>query len=141
MSSVTCRACARREREIQRLEKELAAVGRKASNSDIREIYEFWLKETGREPELYVLTEGRRRKIATRLREGYSVLQLKHAIAGAAVAGYRSPDGVRYDDLPTILQSPEKVDLNLERYEATIGRNLRRDKGRTRLRDRLVGGV
>ena len=90
------------------------------SNSNaVREIYEYWLQQTGREAARYRLTAERRKKVQSRLRT-YTVADIKAAIDYAAESEFHqgnNDSGKRYDDLTTICMN----DTRLETYRNSLG--------------------
>ncbi len=60
-------------------------------------------------------SDKRARKVAARLKEGYSVADLKQAVEGAVANAHVSEKGERYDDLELICRDATKVDLFMSR--------------------------
>ena len=80
--------------------------------SDVVELFEYWQERTGHGKAK--LTPERESKVKARLRQGYSVLQIRAGIDGAALNPPRSDDGVVHDDLVSICRNGGQ----LERYIA-----------------------
>lgn len=91
----------------------------------VREVFDHWVATMGKKTGAK-LSADRRRKIQARLREGYTVDQLKQAVDGCAASAYhmardptKNPDGTVYNDLELICRSGSKVEnfiqkLNLQ---------------------------
>jgi hypothetical protein len=85
----------------------------------VREIFEYWqleCKHHGAKP-----SPDRVRKVRARLREGYTVHQIKEAIDGAARGATVDENGKVWDDLELICRSGSKL-------ESFIGRPARKKK-------------
>lgn len=85
---------------------------------DVRAVFTHWLAITKHDAARTKLTKERRAKIVARLREGYTVDQLKQAIDGCAKSPFHSGDndrGQRYDDIVTTLKSGSSVEQHIER--------------------------
>lgn len=96
-----------------------APVERGSTNgSDVRELFEFWQQRCGHPNAKF--TDGRRRKLAARLREGYSPEQIRVAIEGAAVDAYTNDQGKTFDDLELICRTGEKLESFIERGERSV---------------------
>lgn len=125
-----CRGCMSRALRIRDLEAEVERLTHQANGTvpseDVREVFGFWRRECNH-PRAQ-LTEGKRRKITARLKErpvmGTTRKEdLLMAISGAAASAYTDESsGVRYDGIETIFANAEKVELNLQRYEASRAR-------------------
>jgi len=88
----------------------------------IAELHELEGRRTQVRPRKY--TPKRKQKALARLREGYTVEQLKGAIDGCLLSPWhrgKNPSGVVYDDLELILRNGEKVDQFLQMKERTGG--------------------
>lgn len=91
----------------------------RSSVADVREIFEYWQRACNHPSSK--LSPDRRRKIETRLREGYSVEQIKAAVDGAAVGAFVGDNGKRFDDIELICRNGSKL-------ESFIGRHASADK-------------
>lgn len=87
-------------------------------SSTIRELFGYWQQRCSHEGAK--LTEGRRRKVTARLREGYSPDQIRVAIDGAAVAPFINDQGKRFDDLELICRTGEKLEDFIARGEQSV---------------------
>jgi hypothetical protein len=77
----------------------------------VRDVFEFW-KNTFNRNGRTKLTEGRRRALRARLREGYEADRIKRAILGCAGSDFHVSNG--HTDLTLICRNGEK----LERFES-----------------------
>jgi len=87
-----------------------------ATSTDVRDVFEYWVMVMGKTDKA-LLTPGRRQKIKARLREGYSVDQLKRAIDGCRASEFHqgmNDKGRKFDDLDLICRSGEKVEQFIE---------------------------
>lgn len=78
------------------------------------DVFRYWVKATGRTANAK-FSQDRRTKVEARLREGYTVAQLKAAIDGCAATPHnqgKNDRGTRYDDLELICRGGS----NVERY-------------------------
>lgn len=83
------------------------ASGEKDGNGEaVKRIFETWQKRSGHVRAK--LSPGRRKKIAARLREGYSEADVLRAIDGALASAYHVENG--YDDIELICRSAEKLE-------------------------------
>lgn len=85
----------------------------KASSANVRQVFDHWMKATGRKRGKAQLTPGRARAISARLKEGYTVKQLCEAVDGCAGSAWHqgeNDNNRRYDDLTLICRSGEKVE-------------------------------
>lgn len=82
----------------------------------VAELFEHWRTACGH-PRAK-LTDGRRRKIRARLKEGYTVEQLRQAIDGAAVGAFVNEQGVKFDDIELICRNGSKVEQFIARAGA-----------------------
>jgi hypothetical protein len=75
-----------------------------------KSLYDFWVSETGRNPNRCVFTDDRRKAVFAQLNAGRDPGQIRDAIKGAAKFPYvvdakrteTGPKGAKYDDLQTI---------------------------------------
>lgn len=86
---------------------------RSGETAAVAELFDYW-RERCRHPQAK-LTSDRRSKTTARLREGYSVEQMRAAIDGAATGAYVNEDGHRFDDLELIFRSGSKVEQFIAR--------------------------
>jgi hypothetical protein len=103
-------------------------------------LFDYWRERCGHPRAL--LSTGRRRKIASRLKEGATVEEIRKAIDGAALNAYVNDAGVRYDDIELICRNREKLDLFIARagsVSAPDERTERRERGAAALQ-LLTGG-
>lgn len=78
---------------------------------NISEVFEFWRAETGRVKAK--LTTDRRTKIAARLKEGYTVDEIKRAIDGCRASPFHrgeNPTGKVWDDIELICRTGAKLE-------------------------------
>lgn len=87
-----------------------------ANLQDISEVFEYW-REHCKHPRAK-LGEDRKKLIAARLEDGYSVDDLKLAIQGAALAAFVDDKGVKHDKLSLILRGTEYVEGFQKRAKA-----------------------
>jgi hypothetical protein len=88
--------------------------------SKVNQIFTYW-REAMNKTSMAKLTDKRKKSIQARLREGYSVDQIKQAINGCAQSPYhmgRNDSGTVYDDLTLICRSGDK----LEQFANNIGK-------------------
>jgi hypothetical protein len=97
----------RRGEEIRGEEKR----GSDRLSSDAQEVFEHW-KAVMEHPESR-FTANRREAVTDRLKEGYTVEQLKRAVSGCRASDFhrgKNDRGAVYDDLELICRSGEKVE-------------------------------
>lgn len=82
----------------------------------VRDLFEHWQTVCGHPRSK--LTADRRRKIRARLREGYTVEQIRQAIDGAANRAFVNADGLKFDDIELICRNGAKVELFIARAAA-----------------------
>lgn len=85
-----------------------------------REIFEHWRVKCGHEKARY--GQDRAKHINARLREGYTVADLKQAIDGCAASEWhmgKNPQRVKYDELSRIVANSEQVDKFMARAGIT----------------------
>jgi len=99
-----------KRRELNRVKGELARMLAPQQPGEVEEVFAYWRRVCRGEKSKCVLGPKRREKIAARLKEGYTVQELKRAIDGAAAHPYTSPDGKRFDELELIMRDETKVD-------------------------------
>lgn len=98
--------------------------------NEVRAVFDYWRQRCGHERAK--LTGDRRRKIEARLRDGYTVDDLKAAVDGAAVGAFVNEQGRRFDDIELICRGGSKVEAFQARAKAGTD-----DKAMAR---RLLGG-
>lgn len=75
--------------------------------NEVQEIFEFWKFTLGKSNTV-ILSEARKSKILARLRQGYTVDNLKLAITNCSKSDYHIQGG--YTDLELICRNEQKVD-------------------------------
>ena len=95
-----------------------------AGDSDsVRQVFEHWQTTMGHASAK--LTPKRRRLVQGRLREGYTVAQLREAIEGCKASPFhmgQNDSGAVYDDLTLICRSGEKLEFFLGKTHAPASR-------------------
>ena len=86
--------------------------------STVLSCFTYWQEKCGH-PQAK-LTTDRRRKIAARLREGYTEADIRKAIDGAARAAFVNDDGKRFDDIELICRSGSKLESFMARADASV---------------------
>lgn len=89
------------------------ARDRSVSSSTEREIFEYWQRKCNKPRAKF--TSDRRQKVRSRLREGYSVDDIRLAIDNAAVAAYVNDAGKRFDDIELICRNGSKLESFMTR--------------------------
>ena len=84
-------------------------------SSEVRSVYLYWVNRMGKDPGRTRLTPERRRLIQARLRDGYSVEELKAAIDGCYASDFhmargRYAGGDKFNDLTLILRNGSKTE-------------------------------
>lgn len=82
----------------------------------VREVFEHW-RQVMHKTLPTKLDSKRRRAVEARLREGYTVEQLRKAVEGCAATPFNAGQndrGIRYDDLELICRDASHVDRFLE---------------------------
>lgn len=132
-----CSGCTQLEREnaelreqVVTLEAQLADAKGAASTPVVQDLFQYWQERTGHQRAK--LDDKRRRKIAARLKDGYSPEEIRQAINGAAKFPYvtaagRSATGrpnERFDDIELVCRDA----VHLERFGrlgvGTVARNV-----------------
>ena len=94
-----------------------------AGDSDsVRQVFEHWQATMGHASAK--LTPKRRRLVQCRLHEGYTVAQLRDAVAGCKASPFHmgsNDSGSVYDDLTLICRSGEKVEFFLDKLRQRPG--------------------
>lgn len=88
-----------------------------ADASTVRELFSLWQERCSHENAKF--TDGRRRKITARLRDGYTPDDIRVAIEGAANAPFVK-DGKRFDDIELVCRNGEKLELFMERGQSAV---------------------
>ena len=99
-----------------------------------REVYDYWVSKLGHTKAKY--TPDRKGKIYARLKEGFSIDELKRAIDGCSASSYHMGDndnGKVYDSIDLIFRNADKIDmflsyLNKNNVESPLKRALREGK-------------
>lgn len=112
---MTCVRCLALEREIARLRGELAKSQPTPDIEDVRDVFGYWRVECNH-PRAK-LTADRKAKVRARLRDGYTVDDLKQAVRGATKGAFRDHKGHVWDDLTLICRSG----ANVERFMQMAG--------------------
>ena len=84
----------------------------------VREIFDHWVSVMGKSSKV-TLTPKRREKIQTRLKDGYTVEDIKLAINGCANSSYhmgQNPQGTVYDDLELICREGTQIEKFRDNY-------------------------
>lgn len=87
-----------------------------SSCDDVSDIFEFWKQTMGKRASAK-LTAKRRGKIQARLKDGFTVEQIKNAIVGCSKTPWNigeNPTRTRYDDIELICRD----ESNVERFES-----------------------
>lgn len=91
-------------------------------NGDTREtgeLFAYWQQQCGH-PHAKLSAE-RRRKIAGRLREGFTPQQIREAIDGAARGAFVNEAGAKFDDVELICRSASKLESFIARASLPAG--------------------
>jgi hypothetical protein len=86
-------------------------------SSDVREVFDHWVAQTGRDPARTQLTPSRREKIRARLRE-HPPTDLKRAIDGVMKSDHHRSKP-EYTDLTSCFRSAERVEGHIARATAS----------------------
>ncbi len=81
------------------------------NSSATREVFNYWIEKLGHTKAKF--TRDKKGKIVARLKEGFSVDELKRAIDGCAASSYHMGDndnGKTYDSISLIFRNAEKVE-------------------------------
>lgn len=85
----------------------------KAVSGDVDAVFAEWVKATGRDAQRTKLTADRRKRITSRLQEGYDLADLLDAVHGVTVSKWHQGENdrkQRYDDLTTVLRDGAQVE-------------------------------
>jgi uncharacterized phage protein (TIGR02220 family) len=100
-----------------------------------RKVFDYWIKRLGKTDQTR-FSEKRRKKIHTRLKEGFTVEQLCRAIDAMASDEFYNPrSGKKYNDIELVCRSSDKVEKFLEQYSERESRGTG-----SSLRDRVRKG-
>lgn len=83
-----------------------------STSVEVNEIFDYWVKVMGKNKSAK-LTNDRKTKIKTRLKDGYTVDEIKEAIDGCASSAYhmgQNDDGKVYDDIALICRTGSKLE-------------------------------
>lgn len=109
------------------------STSRKTDANDVVAVFDYWREKTGHTNAR--LCDKRRRLIAARLREGYSVDDLRQAVDGNQASAFhqgQNEHGRVFDAIELIFRSAEKVDgfigcLNAPKRARSMGNGRLRD--------------
>lgn len=92
----------------------IAAADRQLESTDVRAVFEHWKKKMQKHGQVR-LTDERRKKIQARLKDGYSVDEIKRAVDGCSQSEFHMARGKyrgcrRYDDLTLILRNGSRLE-------------------------------
>ena len=101
------------------------------NSSATREVFNYWIEKLGHTKSKF--SRDRKGKISARLKEGFSVDELKRAIDGCATSSYHMGDndnGKVYDNINLIFRNAEKVEsftqyLEKAKKESPLAKRLR----------------
>lgn len=96
--------------EIQRLKAELNKVTNPPKLGDADEVFAYWRRTCRGDNPRVVFGPKRREKVTARLREGYSVAELKQAVDGAYTHPFVNEHGKVFDELELICRDEVKAD-------------------------------
>jgi hypothetical protein len=89
-------------------------------------IFNFYIKESGRDPSRYKLTSRRKQKIKARLKDGFTVAQMTAAIQAVLTNPWNmgeNPQGKRYIELDDhVFNSYEQTEKRLAEFEEQWGK-------------------
>jgi hypothetical protein len=100
-----------------------------SANKDLQEkikkVYDFYIEQSDRNPNLYKLTKLRKQKIIARLKDGFTVKQLSFAIQAVLNNPFNmgeNKEGKKYIDLVNhIFKSHEKTEQRINEYHERFG--------------------
>lgn len=108
-------------RTEQQLQKDsLRSSSVESFSETVNELFGYWREQCGHVDAK--LTRERRGRVVARLREGYTVEQVRAGIEGAARAAFVNEDGKRFDDLELICRSGSKLESFMGRKANGSGR-------------------
>ena len=92
---------------------------------DIQKVYDFYIEQSGRNPNLYKLTDLRKNKIKLRLQDGFTVTQLSQAIQAVLTNSFNlgeNKQNKQYIDIVDhIFGSYEQTEKRRNEYLAKFG--------------------
>jgi hypothetical protein len=101
------------------------AISQRESQGHIeRDLFDHWKQATGHTQAVF--TPERRTKIRARLAEGYTPLDIRTAIDGAAKAPFVNDAGKRFDDLTLICRNGSKLEDFIDRAQVRQSSNVSR---------------
>lgn len=89
-----------------------------SKTTDARALFDYWQQACDHPAALF--TDDRRRKVEARLKEGYTVGQIREAIDGAARAAFVNDAGQRFDDIELICRNGSKLESFIRRATAHL---------------------
>ena len=93
-------------------------------NEDVKKVYDFYIKESGRNPKTYKLSKKRKQKIRARLKE-FTIKQLSQAIQAVLNTPWNTgenPSGKLYIEIEDhIFRSYEQTEKRVNEYFAKYG--------------------
>jgi hypothetical protein len=90
-----------------------SVVSETGERKEVIELFEFWLSSTSRKPSSFKLTSKRKACLQARLRDGYTVAEVKKAIQNVAHSPFHQGQNdhkTRYDDITLICRSGDKLE-------------------------------
>ncbi len=105
----------------------------RGTHTDVQQVFEHWQQVTGKHKAK--LTNDRKQKVQARLREGFSVDELKEAVDGLAKSAWHqgdNPQGKRYDDLALVCRQGSKVEQFIELARTGGGNGANRQSSQPR---------
>ena len=94
------------------------------TRDQVKEVFDHWITTMGKTSQAK-LTDMRKKCVEARLKEGYTVDQIKQAIEGCAKSPHhmgQNDSGTVYDDLTLICRSGDKVEQfanNVAKFQPT----------------------
>lgn len=85
------------------------------TNLAVKQIFDYWVQKSGRDPARTLLTEKRKTKIRARLKDGYTVERIQRAIDGCLASDFHVRNG--HTDIELICREG----TNLEGFEIKAG--------------------
>jgi hypothetical protein len=74
----------------------------------VRDLFAYWQERCDHQQAKF--TRDRRSKVEARMREGYTVEEIRAAIDGAAASPFVNPEGKKFDDLELICRNGSKLE-------------------------------